>query len=72
MKVRIRDIPSAFHNANQAVIAKGGFGLERFSHIDAFEQAYNVKIIQSAWGSWDELEFPSSEAYTWFMLKWGC
>jgi len=70
MKVPIPEILSAFHNANQAVIAKGGFDLERHRHKDAFEQLHNVKIIQSAWGSWDELVFPNKQAYTMFLLRW--
>jgi len=70
MKVPIHKILSAFHNANQAVIAKGGFGLERHQHKDAFEQLHNVKIIQSNWGNWDELVFPNKQAYTMFLLRW--
>ena len=70
MKVPIHKILSAFHNANQAVIAKGGFGLERHQHKDAFEQLHNVKIIQSNWGNWDELEFSSENDFLMFYLKW--
>ena len=70
VRVPISEILSAFHNANQAVIAKGGFGLERRQHKDAFEQLHNVKIIQSNWGNWDKLVFPSEEAYTMFLLRW--
>jgi len=70
MRVPISEILSAFHNANQVVIAKGGFGLERHRHKDAFEQLHNVKIIRSPWGSWDELVFPNKQAYTMFLLRW--
>jgi len=71
VRVPISEILSAFHNANQVVIAKGGFGLvERRQHKDAFEQLHNVKITQSNWGNWADLEFPSEEAYTMFLLRW--
>jgi len=70
MRVPISEILSAFHNANQVVIAKGGFGLERRQHKDAFEQLHNVKVIPSNWGNWADLEFPSDQDYTMFMLRW--
>ena len=71
MRVLISEIQSEFFNANQMLISIGEFGLEgRKQHKDAFEQLHNVKVTQSNWGNWYELEFPSEEAFTWFLLRW--